>query len=337
MKVGIVGAVGYTGEELIKTLERHRKAELVFATSEREHGKPLSAIFPFLRRYGDLRLVTAEEATALPVDLVFLCLHAGESAGWAARLLERGAKVIDLGADFRFRSAADYETWYQAAHPKPELLQEAVYGLPEWHRQEIRTARLVGNPGCYPTSVLLALLPFVQEKLLSGRPVIVDAKSGVSGAGKKPSDTTHFVSVNENLSPYKVGRVHRHVGEMEKELAAFGAPQKIVFTPHLTPVTRGMLSTIYVELNRDFSLNDILQLWRQRYADEPFVRVLDGSLPTMSTAQHTNFCFLGAVTVPETRTAILFSAIDNLGKGASTQAVQNMNLMLGFEESEGLY
>ena len=334
-RVGIIGAVGYTGEELLKTLARHRGVEVVFATSEREGGTPLTRLFPHLPQYNGLNLCNAEEATAINVDLAFICLHAGESVRWGARFIEKGAKVIDLGSDFRFKAPQDYVNWYQMEHPRPDLLDQAVYGLPEWYREQIRTAQVVGNPGCYPTSVLLALLPLVRQNLLINAPIIIDSKSGVSGAGKKPSDVTHFVAVNENLSPYKVGRVHRHVGEIEKELRLFGATQPVIFTPHLTPLTRGMLSTIYVQLQRSLSKNELLEIWQKRYADEPFVRVLDG-LPNMKSAQHGNFCFLGAEIIPETSTAVLFSAIDNLGKGASTQAVQNMNIMLGEDECEGL-
>lgn len=335
-RIGIIGAVGYTGEELLKTLARHDGVEVVFATSEREGGAPVSRVFPHLPFYDSLRLYSAEEAAAVDVDLVFTCLHAGESVKWAARFLDKGARLIDLGSDFRFKSVQDYETWYQMIHPRPDLLTDAVYGLVEWHREEIRSAAVVGNPGCYPTSVLLALLPFVRADYLSDAPIIIDAKSGVSGAGKKPSETTHFVAVNENLSPYKVGRAHRHVGEMEKELRAFGAGSSIIFTPHLTPVTRGMLSTIYVQLKRETSKEELLEVLKNAYANEPFVRVLTDQLPTMKLAQNSNFCFIGIEVVPETRHMILFSAIDNLGKGASTQAVQNMNVMLGFEETKGL-
>ncbi len=334
-RAGIVGAAGYTGEELLKTLARHRGVEVVFATSEREAGTAVSRLYPYLPQYDGLELCRFEE-TPLDVDVVFLCLHAGESALRAPRFLEAGVKMIDLGADFRFYDAQAYERWYGTAHPRPDLLNRAVYGLPEHHREQIRQAALVGNPGCYPTSVLLALLPLVKAGVQFNAPIFIDSKSGVSGAGRKPSETTHFVSVNENLSPYKVGRVHRHVGEMEQELRAAGATRPIVFTPHLTPLTRGMLSTIYLQPERSMSREKVLQIWQEAYATEPFVRVMENGLPNMQTAQHTNFCFLGVESVPETGTLILFSAIDNLGKGASTQAVQNMNLMLGMDECEAL-
>jgi N-acetyl-gamma-glutamyl-phosphate reductase len=335
-KIGIIGATGYTGEELLKTLARHDGVEVVVATSERQSGTAVVDIFPYLPTYKSLTFCTAKESVALDVDLVFTCLHAGESVKWAKRFLEKDAQVIDLGSDFRFKSPQEYETWYHMPHSNPGLLPDAVYGLTEWYRDEIKNAQIVGNPGCYPTSVLLALLPFVQAGIVEEAPVFVDSKSGVSGAGKKATEVTHFVSVNENLSPYKVGRVHRHVGEMEKEIRLFGGSQKLIFTPHLTPLTRGMLSTIYLQLSQDYSKDDLFNILEQKYKNEPFVFILSDQLPSMKMANNTNFCFISLEKIPETNSIILFSSIDNLGKGASTQAVQNMNVMLGFEETIGL-
>lgn len=335
-KIGIIGATGYTGEELLKTLARHDGVEVVFATSERQSGTALVDVFPYLPMYKSLAFCSAEESVALDADLVFTCLHAGESVNWAQRFLEKGVKVIDLGSDFRFQSSQEYETWYHMPHSSPELLSDAVYGLTEWYREEIKNAQVVGNPGCYPTSVLLPLLPFVQAGAVAKAPIIIDSKSGVSGAGKRASDVTHFVAVNENLSPYKVGRVHRHVGEMEKEMRLIGGSQKLIFTPHLTPLTRGMLSTIYVQLNQDYAKDELFDILQQKYQNEPFVHILSDQLPSMKIANNTNFCFISLEMIPETNSVILFSSIDNLGKGAGTQAVQNMNVMLGFEETVGL-
>lgn len=336
MKVGIIGGTGYTGEELLKTLARHDGVEVVFATSERSAGVLVAETFPQLQHFQERRFCTAKESLDRDVDLVFICLHAGESALWAKKFLQRNVRVIDLGSDFRFRDPSAYDEWYNMRHPHPELLPEAVYGLTEWHRSDIAGARVVGNPGCYPTSVLLPLLPFVNADLVADAPVIVDSKSGVSGAGKKASDVTHFCSVNENLSPYKVGRVHRHVGEMEKELGVLGGDYKIVFTPHLTPLTRGMLSTIYFQLARNLSKSELLELLNDTYEHEPFVHVMDDRLPDMKLAQNSNFCFIGLEKPDDVNSVILVSAIDNLGKGASTQAVQNMNCMFGFNETRGL-
>jgi N-acetyl-gamma-glutamyl-phosphate reductase len=336
MKTGIIGATGYTGEELLKSLARHGGVTVEFVTSERQAGRPLVETFPFLTRFEHLLFCSAEESLSIKVDLVFTCLHAGESVKWAKRFLDKGVRVIDLGSDFRFKSPSVFQEWYHFEHPHPELLPDAVYGLTEWYREDVKNARVVGNPGCYPTSVLTALLPFIKSGLVADAPIMIDSKSGVSGAGKKASEVTHYVNVNENVTPYKVGRVHRHVGEMEKEVHAFGGSQHIIFTPHLMPLTRGMLSTIYVPLAQDKSKEELLDVLQQKYENEPFVKVLRDTLPTMKMAHNSNFCFVGLEKIDESNTMILFSAIDNLGKGASTQAVQNMNVMLGFEETSGL-
>lgn len=335
-KIGIIGATGYTGEELLKSLIKHQNIDIVFLTSEREKGTPVSSYYPSLPGLSHLSFISVNDCLINKVDLVFICLHAGESVKWTKPLLENGVRVIDLGSDFRFKSPKDYKDWYHMDYPYPELLKNAVYGLTEWHREEIRTAQVVGNPGCYPTSVLLALLPFLKEGIIENSPIIIDSKSGVSGAGKNPTSTTHYVSVNENISPYKVGRIHRHVGEMEKELKLFGRLMPIIFTPHLVPLTRGMLSTIYFELKEDKSKIDLFALLEQSYANEPFIILCRDYLPEIKFAVNTNYCFIGVEKIANTNMVILFSAIDNLAKGASTQAVQNMNVMLGFEEKTGL-
>lgn len=336
MKVGIVGATGYTGEELLKSLARHDGVTVNFVTSERQSGTPLVRVFPFLTMFENLSFCSAEESLEIDVDLVFTCLHAGESIKWAKRFLDKSVRVIDLGSDFRFKSPRVFQDWYHFEHPHPELLPDTVYGLTEWYRDDIEKAKVVGNPGCYPTSVLMALLPFMETGLVADAPIMIDSKSGVSGAGKKASEVTHYVNVNENVTPYKVGRVHRHVGEIEKELQVFGGTQSVIFTPHLMPLTRGMLSTIYVPLAQDMSKAALLDILDKAYEHEPFVNILRDKLPAMKMAQNSNFCFIGLEIIKETSTMILFSAIDNLGKGASTQAVQNMNVMLGFEETSGL-
>ncbi|MBN1466691.1 N-acetyl-gamma-glutamyl-phosphate reductase [candidate division KSB1 bacterium] len=336
MKVGIIGATGYTGEELLKALARHAGVQVAFVTSERQPGVLVKDLFPYLPAYSNLAFCTAEESTRMQVDLVFTCLHAGESAKWGKIFLDKGAKLIDLGSDFRFTSAGEYEKWYKIAHPHPELLPRAVYGLTEWHREEIKDATIVGNPGCYPTSVLMPLLPFVRAGIVADAPIIIDAKSGVSGAGKKATDVTHYVTVNENVTPYKVGRTHRHVGEMEKELRACSGEHVVVFSPHLMPLTRGMLSTIYVQLAEDKSKDELYAVLESVYDGEPFVQILYDRMPDMKMAQNSNFCFISLEKVPDANCLILFAAIDNLGKGASTQAVQNMNVMFGFTETDGL-
>lgn len=337
VRVGIVGATGYTGEELLRCLAGHPKVTVDFATSEREQGEPLTKVFPQLPGYAGQSFIPVGEAISRRVDLVFLCLHAGESAKWGAMFVEKGSKVIDLGSDFRFKSADDYKKWYGLNHPHAELLSQAVYGLPEWHREEIKQSRIVGNPGCYPTSIMLAVNPFLEAGVLADSAIIADSKSGVSGAGKNPTQTTHFVEVAENFSPYKVGRVHRHVGEIEQELSLRrGRPQQVIFSPHLTPMTRGILSTIYCRLNGDHDKAELFSILENKYNSEPFVHVLKDQLPGTKMSYRTNHCFISLEVVQELDTLILFSAIDNLGKGASTQAIQNMNLMLGLPETTGL-
>jgi N-acetyl-gamma-glutamyl-phosphate reductase len=254
------------------------------------------------------------------------------------RLRTADVPTVDLSADFRLNSAADYERWYRAEHTATELLPEAVYGLPEFNRPAIQQAKLVGNPGCYPTSVLLGLGPVLQQGLLAEPRAIVDAKSGVSGAGRKLSLTTHFVEVNENFSPYNIGHTHRHISEMEQEAAKLaGDPIHVTFVPHLLPVSRGILSSIYVRTTQALGAEDWVALYRKAYAGEPFVEVLAaGRLAALHHVAHTNRCAISLTPVDGSDTLIIVSCIDNLIKGASGQAVQNMNLMLGLDERLGL-
>jgi len=334
--IGIIGATGYTGEELLKVLARHPYVQIACA-ADKEAGQPLVKFFPQLTAYSGLVLCTAEEALQADVDLVFLCLPHGQSSSWARAFFDKGCKVIDLGADFRFIDTGDFKKWYHEEHPQPELLKKAAYGLPEWRREQIKSSLIVGNPGCYPTSVLLATLPLVKDGLLKAGPVLVDSKSGVSGAGRTPSPATHFIHINENFAPYKPGHTHRHIGEMEQELSlCAGKPTTVVFTPHLLPVSRGILSSITVHVKDGVSREQILECYDRKYGREPFVHVLHNELPSLKMALHSNFCFIGVEMVPDTDILLIFSAIDNLGKGASWQAIQNMNLVLNYSEETGL-
>jgi len=337
-RIGIYGATGYTGEELLVLAERHEGIEVVFATSERENGIRLGAVYPRLQKWASIELVTAAQAQEMEADLVFLCLPAGESARIARIRYNRHERLIDLGADFRFAKQSDYQQWYQQPHDAADLLPHAVYGLPEWNREQIRNAAIIGNPGCYPTSILLALLPFLQADWVDcNNPIIADAKSGISGAGKSPTRTTHFFESHESVAAYKPGRQHRHVGEIETQ-AALQASQgvQILFTPHLVPMGRGLYATVYFKLNRDADTSDLVAHLHKVYRDEPFIRVLDEGLPATRAVQHSNLCMLSAYRDQETGMAVLFSAIDNLGKGAAGQALQNFNIMLGFNETTGL-
>ncbi|MBC7105774.1 MAG: N-acetyl-gamma-glutamyl-phosphate reductase, partial [Firmicutes bacterium] len=329
VKVAVIGATGYTGVELVRLLCRHPDVELTVLTSQSYVGQPFWKVYPSLLRHVELECAdAAPELVAAEAEVAFVALPHGHAMGVVAGLLERGCRVVDLGADFRFRSKQAYEHWYRVPHTAPELLPAAVYGLPEWYRERIRTASLVANPGCYPTGALLALLPLVKAGLVDPDGIVVDAKSGVSGAGRAATLTTHYGECNENLKPYGVPG-HRHVPEMEQELSlAAGREVRLAFTPHLVPMTRGILCTVYVRPVRRLGAAEVLELYREAYRNEPFVRVLpEGMLPQTKAVAGSNYCDLAAAADPRTGRVILFSAIDNLVKGAAGQAVQNMNIM----------
>jgi N-acetyl-gamma-glutamyl-phosphate reductase len=335
MRIGIYGATGYTGLELIRWLRRHPQAEIVFATSRSYAGQRLSDAFPTT---DDLPLVDGSAADPASVDVAFLCLpHGPTTIATATEVLAAGARVIDLSNDFRLRDPESYAAWFKHAHGAPDLLAQAVYGLPEVYREQIKSARIVANPGCYPTSVLLALLPLAQAGLLDGQ-VIVDAKSGVSGAGRSLSLKTHFVEANENLAPYNIGHTHRHIAEMEQELAlAAGSPVHVIFAPHLLPISRGILATIYVHLPADLSFDTVRERYAARYDREPFVHLLPPGQPaTIQHTVHTNRCAIGLTQADDRGTWIITSSEDNLVKGASGQAIQNLNVMFGLPETMGL-
>jgi N-acetyl-gamma-glutamyl-phosphate reductase len=328
--IGIIGATGYTGLELLRLLGRHRSARVAWLTSESSGGLHLGDVFALPPALGALPLQPLDQVS-LGVDLVFCCLPHVAAQAPVAAARAAGAKVIDLSADYRLRDAATYEKWYAHPHAYPALLSEAVYGLPELHRAEIAGASLVANPGCYPTSIILGLAPLARAGWLSGT-VIADSKSGVSGAGRKPSLKTHFVEANENVSPYSIGRAHRHLAEMEQEIGGL-----IVFSPHLVPVNRGIVSTIYATLPEGVAEAEVRHAYATLYRDEPFVYLLPpGQVATMAHTAGTNTCAIGLTFVEAARTLIVTASIDNLIKGASGQAVQNMNVMYGWDEAMGL-
>lgn len=333
IQVGIFGAAGYTGIELVKIFARHPQVKIAFATSDSYVGKKMSEAFPC---HYDIPFVAHDAAPLDAIDVAFLALPHGASAEYAKRVRAAGARVIDLSADFRLRDAAAYKKWYGLDHHAPELLPQAVYGLPELYRAQIKTARLVANPGCYSTSVILGLAPIWRARATTA-PVIVDAKSGVSGAGRKPTPTVHFCEVNENLAPYNIGRAHRHLAEMEQELQALDARATLVFAPHLLPVTRGILATMYVSLNVGWDEKRLRDLYSEAYHAEPFVKLLPrGQIATLAHSVNTNFCAISIHHLADVQQAIICASIDNLLKGASGQAVQNMNLMFGLAETMGL-
>lgn len=334
-KVGIVGGTGYTGVELLRLLARHPDVSLEVITSRGNAGTPVAEMFQSLRGRLDLTFTEPDAATLSACDLVFFATPNGTAMQAVPELLAAGTKVIDLGADFRLKDAVLWREWYRLEHTCPELLQEAVYGLPELNRAAIKEARLVANPGCYPTAVLLGFLPLLEAGLVDPEHLIADAKSGVSGAGRQAQQHTLLCEAGENFNAYGASG-HRHLPEIRQGMAAItGKEVGLVFVPHLVPMIRGMQATLYGRLT-DPTV-DLQKLYEQRYADEPFVDVLaPGSHPETRSVRGTNMCRIAVHRQPGSDTAIVLSVIDNLSKGAASQAVQNMNLMLGLEETLGL-
>jgi N-acetyl-gamma-glutamyl-phosphate reductase len=333
-RVAIMGASGYSALELIKLLLRHPHVEITTLTTRHAEPRAVGQVHPSLAGRLDLSLENlSAEAVAERADYVFCCLPHGASAAAAMQLLPLGKKVIDLSADYRLSDTAEYAKWYGLEHADPENLKDAVYGLPELYRDDIRTASLIANPGCYPTSAILALAPLLEAGLISSSGIIIDAKSGASGAGREPKPHLHFAECNENLTAYGVG-THRHMPEIDQILTdAAGRSVEVIFTPHLVPMDRGILSTCYALPTGETSTEALLSLYREFYAGEPFVRVLSG-LPATKHVTGTNFCDLTARVVRGR--VVVLSVIDNLIKGASGAAVQNFNLMSGILETTAL-
>ncbi len=338
MRVAVLGASGYTGLELLRILVRHPDLELAAVTSEQRAGRAVGEAFPSLAGLVDLRFQRADVAAlADEVELAFTALPHAASAARVRELCKAGVAVVDLSADFRLRDLHTYASWY-GEHGAPELLGAAVYGLPEIHREALRGADLVAAPGCYPTAVLLPLLPFLREGLIDPSSIWVDAKSGVSGAGRKLDEGYLFAELDENCAAYKVGAAHRHVPEMEQEASALaGSPVQVTFVPYLLPTIRGIVASIFVRPRDAGSLSGAREVLETAFADEPFVRVLPpGVTPSLAAVRGSNFCDVAAFADERTGTLILLSALDNLVKGASGQAVQCANLMRGLPETRGL-
>jgi len=342
--VGLVGVTGYTGMELTRVLAGHPGLELVRATSRSEAGKPLAALYPFLAGPGDLGKMGALTVTmpdpadlASACKLVFLAVPHKTAQEIAAALIAKGVKVVDLSADFRLRDKATYEKWYATPHTEPKLLAEAVYGLPEMYREKMRTARLIANPGCYPTSAILGLLPALEAGLVHTDDLVVDSKSGTTGAGRKASVGTLFCEVQDSFKAYNLTR-HRHTPEIEQEVSLLAkTPVALSFNTHLLPINRGILSTIYTRLKKPATLAEVHALYAERYKDEALVRVLPlGTLPETRFVRGTMFCDVGLAVDERIGRLIIVTAIDNLCRGASGQAVLGANLMLGLPETEGL-
>ncbi len=348
-KVAIIGASGYSGEELVRLLLNHPAVELTAVTSRQSAGRTVAQVFPRFASHArsqQLRFTEPDtQRLATQAEVVFLALPHGVAAEFAAPLVQAGCAVIDLSADFRLKSAASYKEFYGHDHPAPGLLSESVYGLPECYRAEIRNARLIASPGCYPTSILVPVLPLLRAGLIKSTGIIADSLSGVSGAGRKAEVDYLFCECNESVRPYGVPR-HRHLSEIEEQLTlAAGGPVTIQFTPHLIPINRGILTTLYLAPEQHFNTSEqaaalgekITACYAKAYANEPFVRLLEGgALPDTKNVAGTNVIEIAWRLDPRTGRLLVMSAVDNLLKGASGQAVQCMNILCGFTETAGL-
>jgi N-acetyl-gamma-glutamyl-phosphate reductase len=338
LRVGIVGASGYTGSELIRLLVTHPKdIKITCITSESYAGQSISRLHPNLKGLLDMNFENLDpEKVAEKADIVFLALPHKTSMTYAPKFFDLGVKMLDFSADYRLKDVKMYENWYQE-HTSPQLINHAVYGLPELHREEIKSTSFVAVPGCYPTGAILAILPALKSGVVDSEGIVIDSKSGISGAGKTPSDATHFPNRYDNFVAYNVGS-HRHIPEIEQELGdAIGKKLTVCFVPHLVPMCRGILTTAYLRLKQNISTKELLAIYAEQYKNEPFVIVLDeDELPQTQSVRGSNFCHIGVRVVERNNLAIVMSAIDNLTKGASSQAMQSMNLMAGFDETSGL-
>lgn len=337
IEVGIVGATGYTGAELLRLMAGHPEAAVAAATSRELAGRPVTGLFQNLRGHLDLAFVPADASVLKSCDAVFFATPNGTAMTLAAELLDAGVRVIDLSADFRLRDAAEWRRWYGMEHACPERLRDAVYGLPEVHREALREARLVANPGCYPTAVQLGFLPLLEQGLVDPARLIADAKSGASGAGRKAEVGLLLSEVAGNFRAYGVDG-HRHLPEIRQGLAAAaGREIGLTFVPHLTPMVRGIQATLYAECLADVDVRELHAVYAARYAGEPFVDVMEpGQIPETRGVKGSNVCRLSVFRPQGGRTLVVLSVIDNLVKGAAGQAVQNFNIMFGLDERAGL-
>jgi N-acetyl-gamma-glutamyl-phosphate reductase len=346
IRVAVAGASGYTGVELVRLLAAHPAVEITAVTSEKSAGTPMAAVFPSLA--GVVPLVyqaLAPEQLAEGADVVFLALPHTKSLEPAALCLGAGKKVIDLSADYRLTDPAVYERWYNQPHTHPDLLTKAVYGLPELHRTRIAQGSLVASPGCYPTAAILQLAPLVAHRSVVSDTIVIDAKSGISGAGRSPALSYHFPEAHESLEPYKIGQ-HRHIPEIEQELSLLAARKKqsengpvpitVTFTPHLVPMNRGILSTAYCRLSSSIDTKELRALYQDFYKGERFVRLCDEAVPNPRHIRGSNYCDLGVFADQRSGWVVTVAALDNLVKGAAGQAIQAMNLMHGLPEDTGL-
>ena len=334
IRVGIVGATGYTALELLKILLRHPQVEVTCLTSRDQELPSLAQVHPILRDRLPLNFSILDiEQFCSQVDFAFCCLPHAASAEIVGQLIDCGLKVVDFSADYRLNDVATFEQWYNVTHPDGERVGKTAYGIPEMFAAQIAESNLVANPGCFPSSALIPLVPLLKSGLIKNTPIIVDSKTGVSGAGRKANLKFHYPECNESISAYGIG-THRHMPEIDHIVKRFcGAQTNVVFTPHLTPMERGILSTIYVTGCDDTKTDDIMDCWNNFYADQPFVRVTNDGVATRNVS-HTNFCDISVNRCRDT--IVLSSALDNLIKGASGAAVQNFNVMSGFDQTLGI-
>jgi len=338
IKVAVVGATGYAGEELIKILLRHPSCKITYICAKIEGPKKFSDIFNWAKGKLDLVCDNPDMSKFDAVDIVFLALPHKASMGIAPLILEKRKIVIDLSADYRLKDTAEYEKWYGVKQSDQENLKKAVYGLPEFYRKEIKAAKLIANPGCYPTAAILAIAPLLKKKLCEAKNIIIDTKSGYSGAGRKEPDDPFWKAIKDNFKAYKVD-AHQHSPEINQELSnAAGEKIKATFVPHLLPIERGILETIYLKVKSQKSkVKNLIEFYKDFYKDAAFVRIKnEDEFPQLSDVRNTNFCDIGVKVNQESGLIIIISCIDNLVKGAAGQAVQNMNIICGFKETEGL-
>lgn len=338
-RIAIAGASGYAGAELVRLAAAHPYFDITAVTSEKSAGQSVASVFPSLTGVVQHTFeALAPEALAERADALFLALPHTKSQEPVALCMKAGKLVVDLSADYRLKSVAAYEQWYQTPHAHPALLQEAVYGLPELHRSAIAKAKLVASPGCYPTAAILQLAPLFAKGLVQLDSIVIDAKSGVSGAGRSPALPYHFPEAHESLEPYKIGK-HRHIPEIEQELSGvLGTPGAvtIAFTPHLVPMNRGILSTAYCKLKTEIKLPELRALYREFYKGERFIRLYEDIVPNPRYIKGSNFCDIGVYADQRAGWVVTVAAVDNLVKGAAGQAIQAMNLMMGIPEETGL-
>lgn len=334
-KVGIIGATGYTGSELVRLLDRHSGVSISFITSESYKGKQFSDVHPQFSDLNDYSLVSIEDIDEEEVDLIFLALPHGVSMDFITDKWQKKAKIVDLSGDFRLKDAEMYEQWYGKAHRSPDLFADAAFGLPELFRTDIRRANLVANPGCYPTASVLPLAPLLKNGLIEPKSIVIDAKSGVTGAGAKAKPNTHFPDVFGNFSAYGIFK-HRHTPEIQYALECYSQKDtEVIFTPHLLPIDRGILTTIYCKPTKPVDVDSLREYYFRIYEKEHFVRILD-TPPQIKHVRGSNYCDIFVDYDERTNTIITIGAIDNLVKGAAGQAIQNMNIMLGLLEKTGL-